>query len=255
MDSWQFADPEVLRVWLWIIFKANFSDSFFTVRSGSGERIVKVKRGQFIFGRKSAASELKLHESKVYRIVQAMAVDGCISIESNSLFSIITVNKYDDYQSNTENEEAEIIQFRTGHEQPMNNPRTSREQPADNVRTLHKNVKKVNNVKKVKKEQPTLFRDCPFLELDLFKLQFFGIEKYQDFDLSEYHENLLNWSNSKGEKKLDWIATAKNWMNRDLKNKNSNNGADKNGRYVTAASAKQASFDAYVADYRAITGE
>jgi hypothetical protein len=42
--------------------------------------------------------------------------------------------------------------------------------------------------------------------------------QYEHANFDYYFEVIKNWSDSKGEKKKDWIATAKNWMAKDMTN-------------------------------------
>jgi hypothetical protein len=69
---------------------------------------------------------------------------------------------------------------------------------------------------KVKVSKQTLFSETEFLDIDKFKAAFIG-SQYEEANFTYYHEVIKNWSDSNGEKKLNWIATAKNWMARDLK--------------------------------------
>lgn len=69
---------------------------------------------------------------------------------------------------------------------------------------------------KVKDKGAHLFKNSPFAPLDLFIQKMQEAEKYACFDHEYYHEVLMNWS-AEGKMKKDWIATAKNWMLRDLK--------------------------------------
>lgn len=77
---------------------------------------------------------------------------------------------------------------------------------------------KENKVKetKVKVSRQKLFSETEFIDIETFKSAFIGTQ-YEEANFAYYHEVIKNWSDSKGEKKLDWIATAKNWMARDLK--------------------------------------
>lgn len=70
--------------------------------------------------------------------------------------------------------------------------------------------------KKIINKGSHLFSESDFFDINNFKEQFLGT-KYAAADLDYYHESLLNWSKSKNEKKNDWIATAKNWIGRDMK--------------------------------------
>lgn len=61
-----------------------------------------------------------------------------------------------------------------------------------------------------------LFRDSEYFNLDSFKAKFSDPE-YDAVDLAYYYKAVLNWSASGGHKKIDWIATARGFMNRDEK--------------------------------------
>ncbi len=42
---------------------------------------------------------------------------------------------------------------------------------------------------------------------------------YANADLLHYHQALLDWSDAKGEKKLDWLAMIRSSMRSDVKNR------------------------------------
>lgn len=71
--------------------------------------------------------------------------------------------------------------------------------------------KKPPEPKKIKK----LFRESEFYDIDRLSLALMGTA-YQEANVRYYHESALNWSESNGEKKMDWLATLKNWMARDM---------------------------------------
>jgi hypothetical protein len=65
------------------------------------------------------------------------------------------------------------------------------------------------------KKMEHLFSESPFSDLETFKTQFEGTQ-YAEANFEYYHEVMNNWSESNGNKKKDWIATAKNWMAGDM---------------------------------------
>lgn len=65
------------------------------------------------------------------------------------------------------------------------------------------------------KKTDHLFSESPFFDLETFKQQFTGTQ-YEGANFHYYHEVINNWSASNGNKKKDWIATAKNWMASDM---------------------------------------
>jgi len=89
----------------------------------------------------------------------------------------------------------------------------------NNVITENNKVKeskeKENKVNKKKVSSATLFVDSEVNTIEKFEQCFIGTQ-YEVANFNYYFEVIKNWSDSKGEKKKDWIATAKNWMARDL---------------------------------------
>jgi hypothetical protein len=71
------------------------------------------------------------------------------------------------------------------------------------------------------KEGISSARDLFFDESEIFNKEVFREKlkgnQYESANIDFYHESINNWSHSKNEKKIDWIAAAKNWMLRDMK--------------------------------------
>lgn len=58
----------------------------------------------------------------------------------------------------------------------------------------------------------TLFRNSIYFDKDKFKQ---ALPEWSKTKLSHYYESALNWSDSNGEMKKDWIATVKTWARKD----------------------------------------
>ena len=65
--------------------------------------------------------------------------------------------------------------------------------------------------------KPHLFIDSCIAQFDDFVEALKSDPNYAGADLRYYYEVIKNWSNSNGNKKKDWIATAKNWLLREYK--------------------------------------
>lgn len=89
-----FENEKGLKIWVWCLLKATHTDRNQLV----GQQIIELKKGQFIFGRKKASEELKMTESVIYKYVKLLEKLEMISIESNNKFSVVTVEKWEDYQ-------------------------------------------------------------------------------------------------------------------------------------------------------------
>lgn len=89
-----FENEKALKIWIWCLLKASYKDREQLV----GLQVVNLKSGQFIFGRKKASEELRMTESIIYKYIKLLEDLQMISIESNNKFSIVTVEKWEDYQ-------------------------------------------------------------------------------------------------------------------------------------------------------------
>ena len=85
---------------------------------------MKLKPGEFIFGRFKAEEELGIDGSTIYKWMQKFANPdfGMIKIESNSQYSIISICNWQTYQQINGKKV-------TTKEQPSSNQRTTKEQP------------------------------------------------------------------------------------------------------------------------------
>jgi len=140
IESEVFANANHLKIWIWMLCKANRKEQYCNIKIGLNESTVLVKRGEFIFGRKKAGVELRLNQSLVYRVIKKFESLQMIVLKSNNHFSIISICNYDTYQSNEKDK-------RTASEQPANSQRTASEQPA-NTNNKDNNTNKSNNTRK-----------------------------------------------------------------------------------------------------------
>lgn len=131
LESKCFAHPTTLKIWIWLLMKAKHKKVIILLKVGKGEIEVELKRGQLIFGRFKAEDELNIDGSTIYKHIQKLQEWENILIESNNQYSIVTICKYDDYQTSLGEEE-----------QVSNNQVATNEQPSSNQVTQIKNVNK-----------------------------------------------------------------------------------------------------------------
>lgn len=87
-------NEKALKVWIWCLVKATHEEREQLV----GKTVVKLEKGQFVTGRKKASEELNMKERTVYDYFKLLEQLQMISINSNNKFSVITVEKWEDYQ-------------------------------------------------------------------------------------------------------------------------------------------------------------
>lgn len=94
LESPIFENEKALKVWIWCLVKATHKEREQLV----GKQIIHLEKGQFVTGRKKASEELKMKDRTVYDYFKLLEELNMISINSNNKFSIITVEKWEDYQ-------------------------------------------------------------------------------------------------------------------------------------------------------------
>lgn len=94
LNSPIFENEKALKIWIWCLLKATHKEREQLV----GQQIVKLKKGDFVFGRKQASEELKMTESTIYKYIKLLEKLQMISIKSNNKFSVVSIEKWEDYQ-------------------------------------------------------------------------------------------------------------------------------------------------------------
>ena len=97
MDVPFYKDPEAAHLWVHLILKAKYAPEM--VMTDLGEKLVN--RGQLLSGRNALAFETGLKADRVQYLLRKFQKLGMVSWISHGKFSVFTVEKYDDYQSNS----------------------------------------------------------------------------------------------------------------------------------------------------------
>lgn len=123
LDWRWYHNANAKAVFIHLLLKANFCEAEF-------ENII-IKRGQLVTSRKQLSSELNISEQSIRTALKNLKSTNDITIDTTSKYSIITIVKYDDYQSSTN-----ILT----NSQPTANQQSTNDQPQ-----YKKNKKKENN--------------------------------------------------------------------------------------------------------------
>jgi len=122
LESQVFANAELLKLWMLCLLRANYRDRFVPVEGRTSP--VLVRRGQFLTGRYALHREFYPKPSgsdkaalTVWRWLESLRDMGCVNIETNNRFSLVTVVNYEVYQSGDSEDEQQ-------NEQQMNSRRT-----------------------------------------------------------------------------------------------------------------------------------
>lgn len=207
LDSDVFASQKLLKIWVWCLIKASYKDRSVPLKVGKGVRIVKIKRGEFIFGRMKAEEELYIDGSTIYKSIHKLKDMDMINIKSNNQYSILSICNYDTYQ------QTDTYKVTTKG-QPSNSEVTAEEQPSNTN-------KQVNKVKQVKKEEiPSfnIFSDYAKEKCKEYKLKYSESSLKQKYDAwvindwkDGYNKQIKNW-------KTKLINTMKHIFDKEIKN-------------------------------------
>jgi len=155
--------------------------------------------GQFVFGRHQWSKRLKTNESTLYKRITKLTKYGIISVVNSNSFSgtIYQIQKWDEYQR---------------EEQPSNSQVTAKEQPGNTNKNV-KNYKNDKNIKEksVEKKLPSIY------ELNDFDFETIAIRYNTTLPMvRSSYDDMVNWHESSGKQKKDWVATLRNFVKRDV---------------------------------------
>lgn len=203
LDSPVFENEKALKIWIWCLLKATHTEREQLV----GLQVVKLEKGQLIFGRKKASEELNINENTIYKYIKMLEQLEMITTNSNTKFTIITIRKWEEYQYISE----EGI---TTEEQQNNNKVTAKEQQNN----TNKNVKNDKNVKNVRNN------NSKFIPPTVEEISQYVLEKKLNVSAQQFYDYFStgDWIDSKGNKVKNWKQKILTW-NKYAKPKEINN--------------------------------
>jgi hypothetical protein len=133
LESEIFANSKALKIFIWLILKANIKTRFIPLKIGAGDSTVKIEYAQLLFGRFKAEEELGIDGSTIYEWLKKMEEMQMIKIQSSNHYSIITICNFEHYQ--------DINNSRvTAEQQPSNSRATAEQQPSNSRATAEEHT-------------------------------------------------------------------------------------------------------------------
>jgi len=118
VDSQVFQNEGLWKVWCWCLLRANHRETWVSIVTGRGTTETKLEAGQFIFGRESAARELRMKPSTIWDRMKKLERMQNIVIQPNSHYSVISIVNWDRYQTAEMNSDSQADRQPTGNQQP-----------------------------------------------------------------------------------------------------------------------------------------
>ena len=185
--NWQwYKDSNTLHLFIDLLLDANYEDS------KVGFQVVK--RGQCLTSLKRIHENTGLTYREIRTSLDKLQKSGEIDKQTTNKYSIITINKYNDYQN-------------------IDKQTTNKRQTNDNIKiNIIKNNKNNKEIKeKYIKRKYGSFENIELTDEEYQKLK----DRFSDYE--EKIENLSSYIASKGDKYKSHYATILNWSRKDNK--------------------------------------
>ena len=134
MDSEVFEEG-LFMVFCWCVMKANYKTKYVRYTQGRGSRMIHIQRGSFLYGRHSAAKELKMSPSTVRNRIAKLEGMNMIRVDKlgDKQPSILSVVNYNTYQSHEESKDKKEDKQRTSKGQAKDTTNKDKKEKKDNI--------------------------------------------------------------------------------------------------------------------------
>ena len=178
LESGIFQNEKLLKVWIWCLLKATHKEHTQLV----GMQRIKLEKGQFIFGRKKAAEELKMSENMVYRYMMFLKDEGNIDIKANNKYSVVTIEKWGEYQT----QEKQI-------DNKKNNKQTTNRQQIDTNNNVNNDNKYINLFINNKESDFVPYEEGDEISKWLKTKGINSVKEYKELDSFKQDELMEEW--------------------------------------------------------------
>lgn len=195
--DWEwYSDTSVTRLFLHFLFKASFNDKLWQGRM--------IKRGQLVCSLQSLAVELNLSKQQVRTAISKLESTGEIEKSITHQYTVITVCKYDSYQSEKKDSNT-LATHESTHEQHTTTPVVIDDQAINTQTSTHESTtsKEVLRIKKKEKIYKKEKFRAPTIEEVKAYFEENGYREDVAVKCFRYYE-LGKWTDSRGNQVKAW---------------------------------------------------
>jgi len=195
MDRAGYFGEEFCRnaAWFDLLLLANHAQNHYFIRNIK----VTVNPGQVGYGLDELSRRWRWSRGKVERFLSMLEDEQRIVRQKTNVTTLITIILPETFSESSNADDKA-------------NSKANGQQTVKQT-DVNKNVKKEKNVK-----NKILFRESSIFDQQAFVMAFMGTKYEQQKVNYEYYWNAaLNWSDSGQNKKIDWVATVRGFMERD----------------------------------------
>jgi len=184
--DWEwFNDANTLRLFIYCLLKANYSDTKW--------RGIDIERGSFVTSYNQLSLNIGISVQQVRTSLTKLISTGEITFKSHSKYSIISINNYDDFQENN----------------TQNNKQMTNKQQTNNKQIT---TDKENKNNKEKKEKKNRYKDHVLLtQLEYDSL----ITEFGEDRIESFIFRLDEYIGMTGKKYTNHNLVLRNWMRKD----------------------------------------
>lgn len=199
--NWEwFQHPNTLALFIYLLLKANYKDGNFQGRI--------IQRGQLVTSLPKIATGTGLTIRQARTALEHLKSTGEVTDESTNQYRVITIVKYDDYQSSTD----ELTGNRQATDRRVDRQPTDEATPS--IEYIEKNRKDIERNRTIE-SKGTAKRFTPPTKDEILQFCFEeGLSIDVEYFIDYYNSN--GWVVGKNKMK-DWKATVRNWARRDQK--------------------------------------
>ena len=183
--KWEwFSNPNTFRLFIYLLLKANYNDQKF-----EGQVI---KRGQLVTSIPKLSQETALTPRQVRVALDHLKLTGEVTDCHNFKYRVITISKYDEYQTN---------------DRPNDRQMTDKRQTDDRLMTASKEINKDNKDNNINK--PLSRFVVPTIE----EIEEYCWERQNHVSPSQFYDyyQSVGWMVGKGKPMRDWKAAIRRW--------------------------------------------
>ncbi|MDR3551262.1 MAG: hypothetical protein P4L31_07655 [Candidatus Babeliales bacterium] len=207
-DHWIWQDANKLKWWLDMLMTVNSNPA----KVNLGNEIYDCGRGESLISLQGWASRWHISKDAARNFITLLEKDKMIKRVSIGKSTRITICNYDTYQQPLHVKQTDDKRTANAKQTPSH-PNNKEDKENNENKILSESLFDV--IIKEEEHKPILFRNS--LEFDINHLKKNLEEKYSMANIEYYYESALNWSNSKNKKMVDWTATVRNFILRDIK--------------------------------------
>ena len=189
ITDWEwFTDGNMLKTFIYLLTNAQYKDARF--------KGIEVKRGQILVGRNKLADRLQMSERQIRTCLNKLKTTNEVTIETTNKYSLISIVKYDFYQSDECCDDQQNVQQEV--------TQATSKRPASDHNTRNKEIKErknylilgeYGNVKLTEDQYEKLKSEFP--------------------DYQSRIESVSLYCASTGKKYKDYLATIRNWAKKE----------------------------------------